>query len=287
MVFFRMLSFLSWLFLGQHLTTLGLYILTVLSRALQVLQQRHQRRWGRRPAGSLAHLSPGEVELWALLSNSVRCLAEAAWCQLDQFERSKLLMVPRLSLDAMVFFRMLSFLSWLFLGQHLTTLGLYILTVLSRALQVLQQRHQRRWGRRPAGSLAHLSPGEVELWALLSNSVRCVAASSQWRMARAAWCTRHPRGGVAPRPWRPRLDAASGALGGCGGCGVARVEVMVELLCTTCECLPSFEPSCERLLSLLISMSPLYMRLQVGKWPEILNPEVFYFWGNMLHCTPC
>ena len=22
-------------------------------------------------------------------------------------------------------------------------------------------------------------------------------------------------------------------------------------------------------------MSPLYMRLQVGKWPEILNPEVF------------
>ena len=32
---------------------------------------------------------------YSLLSNSVRCVAEAARCQLDQFERSKLLSVPR------------------------------------------------------------------------------------------------------------------------------------------------------------------------------------------------
>ena len=66
--------------------------------ALQVLRRWHQRcRWGRRPAGSLAELSPGEVELCVLLSNSVHCVAEAAWCQLDQFERSRFLMVPRLA----------------------------------------------------------------------------------------------------------------------------------------------------------------------------------------------
>ena len=66
--------------------------------ALQVLSQGHQRRWwGRRSAGSLAQLSPGEVELWALLSNSVRCVAEAARRQLDQFKGSKLLSVPRLA----------------------------------------------------------------------------------------------------------------------------------------------------------------------------------------------
>ena len=34
--------------------------------------------------------------------------------------------------------------------------------------------------------LAPVSPGEVGLFVLLSNSVQCVAASSQWRMARAA-----------------------------------------------------------------------------------------------------
>ena len=58
----------------------------------------HQRcRWGRRPAGSLAELSFGEVELLWLLSNSVHFVAEAARCQLDQFERSKLRRVPRLA----------------------------------------------------------------------------------------------------------------------------------------------------------------------------------------------
>ena len=99
----------------------------------------------------------------------------------------------------------------------------FIPTVLFWALQVLWRWHQRcRWGRRPAGSLAELSSGEVGLWFLLPNSVHCVAANSQWRVARAAWCTRHPRGGVAPHPWRLGLEAASGALGGCGGCGVAR-----------------------------------------------------------------
>ena len=41
----------------------GLYIPSALSWALQVLWLYHQRcRWGRRPAGSLAKLSPGEVE---------------------------------------------------------------------------------------------------------------------------------------------------------------------------------------------------------------------------------
>ena len=66
--------------------------------ALQVLWWWHQRcRWGRRPAGSLAELSPGEVELWVLPWNSVHCVAEAARCQLDQFERSKLRTVPRLA----------------------------------------------------------------------------------------------------------------------------------------------------------------------------------------------
>ena len=74
------------------------FIPTVPFRALQVLWQWHQRcRWGRRPAGSLAELSPGEVELCWLLPNSVHCVAEAARCQLDQFERSKLLWVPRLA----------------------------------------------------------------------------------------------------------------------------------------------------------------------------------------------
>ena len=64
--------------------------------ALQVLQRWHQGWWwGGRPAGSLAKLSPGEVELWSLLSNSVQCMAETARCPLDQFERSSLLCVPR------------------------------------------------------------------------------------------------------------------------------------------------------------------------------------------------
>ena len=131
-------------------------------------------------------------------------------------------------------------------------------TVSFWALQVLWRQHQRcRWGRRLAGSLAELSRGKVELWALRSNSVHRVAASSQWRVARPAWCTWHPRGGVAPHPWQLRLEAASGALGGCGGCGVARGDgriicfmgskkIEVDLLYTTCECLPSLEPSCER-----------------------------------------
>ena len=126
------------------------------------------------------------------------------------------------------------------------------------AFQVLWLWRRRcRWGRRPAGSLGQLSPGEDELSWLRSNSVHCMAASSQWRVARVAWCTRHPRGGVAPHLWRLRLEAASDALGGCGGCGVARGDgriicfmgskkTEVDLLCTTCECLPSFEPSCER-----------------------------------------
>ena len=70
---------------------------TVHFLALEVLSQGHHRhRWGRRPAGSLAQLSPGEVELCVLLSNSVH-MAEAAWCQLDQFERSKFRIVPRLA----------------------------------------------------------------------------------------------------------------------------------------------------------------------------------------------
>ena len=74
------------------------FIPTVLFWSFQVLWQLHQRcGWGRRPAGSLAELSPGKVILWGLLSNSVHCVAEAARCQLDQFERSKLLHVPRLA----------------------------------------------------------------------------------------------------------------------------------------------------------------------------------------------
>ena len=102
--------------------------------ALQVLQRWHQGcRWGGRPAGSLTELSPGEVELWSLLSNSVQCMAETARCQLDQFERSKLLMVPRFAnlvamfgqfvrlLDA-VFFQWKGQLSRQFLWQHLATL---------------------------------------------------------------------------------------------------------------------------------------------------------------------
>ena len=124
-VFCRMLRALSQLFLWQFLATLKgqkcervswkwsdmqkslargtatdcrQFILTVPFWALQVLWRGHQRcRWGRRPAGSLAELSPGEVELWSLLSNSVHCMAEAAWRQLDQFKRSKLLRVPRLA----------------------------------------------------------------------------------------------------------------------------------------------------------------------------------------------
>ena len=65
--------------------------------SLQVLLQRHQCRWVRRPAGSLAPVSPGEVGLQELPSYSVRCVAEAARCQLDQFERSTLWWVPRLA----------------------------------------------------------------------------------------------------------------------------------------------------------------------------------------------
>ena len=75
----------------------GRYITTVLFQALQVLSVWHQCRWGCRPVGSLAELSPGEVVLGSLLSNSVQCVAEAARRQLDQFERSILLWVPRLA----------------------------------------------------------------------------------------------------------------------------------------------------------------------------------------------
>ena len=105
------------------------FIPTVPFWALQVLWQRHQRcRWGRRPAGSLAQLSPGDVVLLWMLSNSVRCVAEAARRQLDQFGRSKLRMVPRFAnlvamfgqfVETPCFFPMLS---RLFLWQHLTTL---------------------------------------------------------------------------------------------------------------------------------------------------------------------
>ena len=123
-IFFEYQGPLSRLFLWQHLATLKgqtceivswkwsdmqkslargtatdcrPLIPTVPFWALQVLWWWHQCRWGCRPAGSLAQLSCGEVELWSLLSNSVHCVAEAAWCQLDQLERSKLLMVPRLA----------------------------------------------------------------------------------------------------------------------------------------------------------------------------------------------
>ena len=108
------------------------FIPTVFFWALQVLWRWYQRRrWGCRPAGSLAQLSPGEVELSVLLSDSVHCVAEAGWCQLDQFERSKFRIVPRFAnLVAMfgqfvrrcVFFWMLRQLSRLFLWQHLATL---------------------------------------------------------------------------------------------------------------------------------------------------------------------
>ena len=101
--------------------------------ALQVLPQWHQRcRWGCGPVGSLAELSPGEVELFVLLSNSVQCLAEAARRQLDQFERSRLFCVPRLANKVAMFgqfvHRPCFFLecegpwSRLFLWQHLATL---------------------------------------------------------------------------------------------------------------------------------------------------------------------
>ena len=73
------------------------FIPTVPFWELQVLWQWHQCRWGCRPVGSLAQLSPGEVELSFLLSNSVQCVAEAARCKLDQFKRSKLWRVPRLA----------------------------------------------------------------------------------------------------------------------------------------------------------------------------------------------
>ena len=64
-----------------------------------MLQHEHQRcRWGRRPAaGSVAELPPGEVEFLWLLSNSVHCVAGATGSQLDQFERSKLPIVPRVA----------------------------------------------------------------------------------------------------------------------------------------------------------------------------------------------
>ena len=78
-----------------HLPTEGCISPTVLFWALQVLWYFYQCRWFRRPAGSLAQLSPGEVELWELLSNSVHCVAEAARRQLEQSERSKLWRVPR------------------------------------------------------------------------------------------------------------------------------------------------------------------------------------------------
>ena len=53
---------------------------------------------------------------------------------------------------------------------------------------------------------------------------------------------------------------------------VVSLEVMVDLLCTTCGRLPSFEPSCERFLC-SFQCRLWYMRLQVGKWPEI--PKYF------------
>ena len=143
--------------------------------ALQVLWQRHRWRWGRRPAGSLAELSPGEVELWSVLSNSVNCVAEAARRQLDQFARSKLSFVPRLA--------NLVGLARVTCKRSGNRLPPFIPTVLFWAFQVLQQRHQKcRRGRRPAGSLAQLSPGEVGLWRLLSYSAHCVAEAARCQL---------------------------------------------------------------------------------------------------------
>ena len=161
----------------------------------------------------------------------------------------------------------------------------FIPTVPFWALQVLSQWHQCRWGRRPAGSLAELSPGEVGLSLLLENSVLCVAASSQWRVACAAWCTRHPQGGVAPHPWPRRLEAASGAVGGCGGCGVARGDgwIAVHNLWVFAFIWAFWQVRYDDLAPVYISMSPLYMRLPVGKRLEILQEILKYFWGNRLH----
>ena len=154
------------------------------------------------------------------------------------------------------------------------------------ALQVLQQKHQRcRWSRRPAGSLAQFSPGKVGLWELLSNSVQRVAASSQWRVASAGPCTRHPHGGVAPHPWPRRLEAASGAVGGCGGCGVARGDggIAVHNLWVFAFIWAFWQVRYDDLAPVYISMPPLYMRLPVGKRLEILQEILKYFWGNILH----
>ena len=161
----------------------------------------------------------------------------------------------------------------------------FIPTVPFWALQVLSQWHQCRWSRRPAGSLAELSPGEVGLSLLLENSVLCVAASSQWRVACAAWCTRHPQGGVAPHPWPRRLEAASGAVGGCGGCGVARGDgwIAVHNLWVFAFIWAFWQVRYDDLAPVYISMSPLYMRLPVGKRLEILQEILKYFWGNRLH----
>ena len=77
----------------------------------------------RSPATSEA-LQPGVPESPRVHDDSINCMAETARCQLDQFERSKLLTVPRLAnLVAMfgqfvrrrVFFRMLRPLGRLFL----------------------------------------------------------------------------------------------------------------------------------------------------------------------------
>ena len=57
----------------------------------------------RRPATSEA-LQPGVPESLRVPDDSINCMAEAARCQLDQFERSKLRTVPRLAnLVAMMF----------------------------------------------------------------------------------------------------------------------------------------------------------------------------------------
>ena len=185
--------------------------------SLQVLWRWHQRcRWGRGPAGSLAHLSLGEVELLWLLSNSVQCVAEAARCQLDQFKRSKLPIVPGLANLVAMFGQFVEtpcFFSnvkghchgcffyniwthwkaknceidsckWSDLQKSLargtaTDCFFFIPTHLFWALQVLLERHQCGWGRRPAGSLAQLSPGEVGLCWWLSNSVQCMAEAAR------------------------------------------------------------------------------------------------------------
>ena len=67
--------------------------------------------------------------------------------------------------------------------------------------------------------------------------------------------------------------AASGAVGGCGGCGVARGDgrFAVHNLWSFClDLSPVVRGFC---LHFNVAFSTCACK--VGKWPEILNPEVF------------